>query len=73
MNNGEHYDDVGAIGVPVFEQSGRVQMGVSLAYPRHLSEEKRIQADSLIDLAQEIAEEIGARAGLPYYASRTPG
>ena len=70
VNNGEHYDDVGAIGVPVFEQSGRVQLGVSLAYPRHLIQKDHIEIDRLIDLAQEIAEEIGARAGLSYYASR---
>ncbi len=61
INDGEHYDEVGAIGVPVYDKQNRVKLAVSLAYPRHLMHEKRINIESLVDLANQVAAEIAAR------------
>ncbi len=61
INNGEHYDDVGAVGVPVLERLQPVRLGVSLAYPRHLVQRGRLQIDGLVELAQSIAADIASR------------
>ncbi len=63
LNDGEHYGDVGAVGVPVFDHSGRVRAGVSLAYPRHFVLEQRLRVDELVPLAREIASKIAVRLG----------
>lgn len=65
INVGEHYEEVGAIGVPVYEAGGRVKLSVSLAYPYHLVQEKRINPDDLIPLARQIAREISQAMGAP--------
>jgi DNA-binding IclR family transcriptional regulator len=62
VNEGEHFEDVAAVGVPVLEQTGKVTMGVSLAYPRHLVREKRIRIEELIPLAREVSREITVRS-----------
>lgn len=63
VNEGEHFDEVGAIGVPLEGLPGQPTLGISLAYPRHLLNEGRIQIDSLVALANEIAGEIKRRLG----------
>lgn len=60
INNAEHYQDVGAVGVPVVEQDGRVTKAVSLAYPQHLVDSGRLQVPELLGLAREIAQAISA-------------
>jgi DNA-binding IclR family transcriptional regulator len=57
-NNGEHYDEIGSIGVPIIEKSGKVHLGVSLAYPRQLIPNDSICENELVELAREIADEI---------------
>jgi DNA-binding IclR family transcriptional regulator len=64
INDGELYGEVGAVGVPLFDRTGRVTLGISLAYPRHLVQEGRIDPRQLIPLAREIAAEISTDAGL---------
>lgn len=61
INRGEHYEDVGAVGVPIIKPAKRVAYGVSLAYPQHLVAEGRIDIPELLELTREIADEIGRR------------
>jgi DNA-binding IclR family transcriptional regulator len=63
-NDGEHYEEVGALGIPIFNQTGEVKFGISIAYPRQFILEKRFHVDKLINLLQEIADEIAWRSGL---------
>ena len=58
LNNGEHYDTIGSVGVPIIDKSGKVSLGVSLAYPRQLFLDDSIHVNELVDLAKEIANEI---------------
>jgi IclR family KDG regulon transcriptional repressor len=62
INYGEHYSEIGAIGVPVFASDDTIQYGVSLAYPQHFAETGKIDINELIPLASEIAAEISARS-----------
>lgn len=57
INDGEHYEAIGAVGVPVISRSGKVNLGISLAYPRHLILDENYSIDSLIKLAKEITNE----------------
>lgn len=63
VNHGEHYEDIGAVGVPLSLSSGKVEYCISLTYPQHQVQEGRIQLEELIPLAKRIAEEIQARVG----------
>jgi DNA-binding IclR family transcriptional regulator len=60
INNGEHYQDVGAVGVPIVDPDGRVTKAISLAYPQHLVDSGRLQVDALVSLAREIAQDIAS-------------
>jgi len=64
INDGEHYEDVGAVGVPIFDHSGEVKLGISFAYPRHLIQEKRLRIKEMVPLLQEMAGVIALRSGL---------
>jgi DNA-binding IclR family transcriptional regulator len=61
VNDGERFDEVAAVGVPVFGRDGLVKSAVSLAYPRHLSGIPSLQVNRLVQLAREVAEEIALR------------
>jgi DNA-binding IclR family transcriptional regulator len=61
LNNGEQYEDIGAVGVPVCDQRGQVVASVSLAYPKYLVQEQRLKIPEMVALAREIASEIAAR------------
>jgi len=63
INDGEHYEDVGAVGVPVYDSDGSVSLGISLAYLRHLAEDGRVKVEDVVPFAREIASEIALRAG----------
>jgi DNA-binding IclR family transcriptional regulator len=63
INNGEHFDDIAAVGAPVYDQLGQVMAGVSLAFPRFLISEQRLSAEDLIPLVRQIAAEITEYAG----------
>jgi DNA-binding IclR family transcriptional regulator len=58
VNDGEFYDDVGAVGVPIFDQLGRVHYGISLAYPRHKVKDGEVDIGELVTLARRIASDI---------------
>lgn len=58
LNNGEHFEDVGAVGAPVLNQSREVVAGVSLAYPRPMIQDGRIDPLSLVGLVKQIADDI---------------
>lgn len=60
LNAGEQFDDVGAVGAPVYNHLGKVIAGISLAYPRHMLEGQRLNLDELIALVKEMAAEISA-------------
>lgn len=61
VNNGEHYEDVGAVGAPIILPGRRVEYGVSLSYPQLLVNEGRINIPELARLTREVADEIGSR------------
>ena len=63
INDGEHYEDIAAVATPVYDSLGQVTVGVSLAYPRHFIQKGRLDTNSLIQLAQEVAHEITLRSG----------
>jgi DNA-binding IclR family transcriptional regulator len=66
VNDGEHYENVAAVAVPVFNEAAEVKMSVSLGYPRQLVVDKRLQVAPLVSLAREVAQQIALRsAGLP--------
>jgi DNA-binding IclR family transcriptional regulator len=58
INKGEHFEQVGAVGVPIQDALGRVTLAVSLAYPQHLVSQEHLSIEDIISLAQEVAEEI---------------
>lgn len=61
INDGEYYNDVGAIGVPIYNQIGEVSMSVSLTYPRILLQEGRLHINEMVLLANEIVTAINLR------------
>jgi DNA-binding IclR family transcriptional regulator len=61
INDGEQFDDIGAIAVPIIELSGQVRNCVSLAYPRHHMLEGRLEFDRVLNCAQDIANQIMER------------
>jgi DNA-binding IclR family transcriptional regulator len=61
INDGEHYPDVGSLGVPVPNRVHQSRYAVSLAYPRHLITENRLTIESLLPIAQDIARDIAVR------------
>jgi len=63
VNNGEHFEDISAVGAPVYDYAGQVMAGVSLAFPRYLANEQRLNAEDLIPLVREIAAKISEYAG----------
>jgi DNA-binding IclR family transcriptional regulator len=62
INSGEHYSEIGAIGVPLHDPDGAVRLGISLAYPEYYAESGKIIIQELIPLAKEIADEITSRS-----------
>jgi len=58
VNDGEQFEDIGAVAVPVYNTAGKVTSSVSLAYPRHLAKEGRLLLKDVISCAREIADEI---------------
>lgn len=63
INDGEHYDDIGAVAMPVYDNFGQVTVGVSLAYPRHYVQEGRLNINTLVSLAWKVAHEVAIRSG----------
>lgn len=58
-NYGEFYEEIGAIGIPLFNSKGQVHHAVSLSYPIILVSEDRIL--EITSMVHEIAEEMQTR------------
>lgn len=58
INAGEHFEDVGAVGVPVRNKRHEIVAGVSLAYPQMLAREGHLDVAQIISLAREVCEAI---------------
>lgn len=58
INDGEQFEEIGAVGVPLLGGSGVVNYAIGLGYPQHLIQEKRLNLEFVISLAVEIAKEI---------------
>ncbi len=61
VNHGEYYEDIGAVGVPVYERNRSVRLAISLSFPRHRLLENKLNLEELISLAKEISAEITRR------------
>jgi DNA-binding IclR family transcriptional regulator len=62
FNDGEQFEDIAAVGVPVRNRQDKVIAGVSLAFPRMLLSDGRLHIEALIPLAHEVANEIAMRS-----------
>lgn len=62
INKGEHFKDVGAISVPIFQHNKSTEMGISLAYPQQFALSGQINPEQLVPLAKKIADEIENRS-----------
>lgn len=73
VNDGERFDQVAAVGVPVFSRNGRINSAVSLSYPRHLSGTSNLDVKHLVRLAREVADEIALRhEGIESHTNHQP-
>ncbi len=65
INDGEQYDAIGAVGVPLYQPGDPpVNLVVSLTYPRHLVYDGQLNIEEMIVLGQEIVSEIARRCDL---------
>jgi len=58
INDGEQFDDIGAIAVPVINLNGKVHNCVSLAYPRHQLKDGHLEFDRVLTCARDVASQI---------------
>ena len=64
INHGERHPDIGSVGVPLLYKNHKTNIAVSIAYPQHLVNEKKLRLESLVNLTKEIATEINRRTSL---------
>lgn len=57
---GENFEDIGAVGVPLYDAQGGVVAGLSLGFPLHLLTTGRLEITALVKLAQTLS------AGITY-------
>ncbi len=70
INDGEQYDSIGAIAVPLFGQNNQaINLAVSLTYPRHLIYDGSLNIVDLISLGREISIEITHRCDLSKWSN----
>jgi DNA-binding IclR family transcriptional regulator len=60
VNRGEIYEEIAAVAAPITGLDGTVLAGLSLSFPLHYVETKKIDLGEIIRLSQVIAEEISA-------------
>lgn len=71
INDGEQFDYIGAIAVPLFGHNGQpVNLAVSLTFPRHLIYDGSLNIDELIALGREIAIEITLRCDVTNWSNQ---
>lgn len=61
INEGEYFDNIGAVAVPVHDNTDKLTMGVCLGYPIPLMDKERLRVNEMILLAKEISDEITLR------------
>lgn len=61
LNDGEQFEDIGAVAVPLYDAQRRVSLAISLTYPRHLIYEQRLAIPELVALSNEIRDQISLR------------
>ncbi|HEX7973021.1 MAG TPA: IclR family transcriptional regulator [Anaerolineales bacterium] len=61
VNDGEQFEDIGAVAVPLFDPDRKGTLAISLTYPRHLIYEQRLAIPELVALSNEIRDEISMR------------
>jgi len=62
VNDGEHYEEVAAVAVPLSRGTDQVEASVSLAYPRQLLARDLPKTEDLVAIAREIADQITRRS-----------
>lgn len=61
INIGERYDEVSAVGFPLFTNTKTVKFAVSLTYPQHYVDKQKLDLDHVIKIGREIIDEISIR------------
>ena len=64
INHGERHPDIGSVGVPLLYKNHKTNLAVSIAYPQHLVNEKKLKLDALVQLTKDIAAEINRRTSI---------
>lgn len=58
VNRGEVYEEIAAVATPIRGPDGNVLAGLSLSFPIHYLDTKKLDLDEIINLAQIVADEI---------------
>lgn len=58
VNQGEIYEEVAAVALPIRGVDGTVIAGLSLSFPLHYLETKKLNLPEIIDLGRVISDEI---------------
>lgn len=58
VNRGEIYSEIAAVATPIRNHEGSVIAGLSLSFPLHYLDTKKLDLDEIISLGQTIADEI---------------
>ncbi|MDN2567120.1 IclR family transcriptional regulator [Aquibium sp. A9E412] len=61
LSLGENFEDIGALGVPLYDARDNVIAGLSLGFPLHLLEAGRLEIEPLLKLARQMSREITYR------------
>lgn len=60
VNRGEIYEEIAAVATPITGFDGSIVAGLSLCFPLHYLDTKKLDLDEIIRLSQVIADEISA-------------
>lgn len=58
VNRGEVYEEIAAVATPIRGLDGNIIAGLSLSFPIHYLDTKKLDLDEIISLAQVVADEI---------------
>ena len=64
LNQGERYDGVGSVSMPLFQKDREADMAVSIAYPQHMINDKTLILEDLIQIIRNISNEISLRVAV---------
>ncbi len=60
INLGEIYEEVAAVATPVYGLDGKIVAGLSLTFPLHYLETKKLNLQEIIELANTLSNKISA-------------